>query len=219
LVSLYSIHNQFDKDQFVLAEYVKYLNEYAIHFNLLSHIRFDHEVQQIKLVIGDKQQWFIQIKRRTGDSEWYEEIFDRVAICSGTHQKRAMPTLVGLERFQGKIKHMQDIQKFEEFEGKRICILGSGESGSEIALAASKYSQRTFVSIRRDHGYLVSRYPFGLDEPSDLQTTRVRYSIPVIFGFFQVLIRLCFEKVYCRIRYFKFIFFILVFSLVWFINY
>lgn len=179
-----------------LAEYVKYLNEYAIHFNLLSYIRFDHEVEQIKrIIIGNKQQWLIKIKRRTGSNEWYEEIFDRIAICSGTHQKRAMPELIGLEQFQGKIKHMQDIQTFNEFKNKRICVLGSGESGSEIALAASKYGQRTFVSIRRDHGYLVSRYPFGLNEPSDLQTTRVRYSIPIIFAFFQVIIRLCFEKV------------------------
>jgi cation diffusion facilitator CzcD-associated flavoprotein CzcO len=147
-------------------------------------------------LIGGKQKWLVKIKRRTGDTEWYEEIFDRVAICSGTHQKRAMPILAGLERFQGKIKHMQDVQTFEEFKGKHICILGSGESGSEIALAASKYGRSAFVSVRRDHGYIVSRYPFGLDEPSDLQTTRVRYSIPIIFGFFQVLIRLCFEKVY-----------------------
>ncbi len=160
-------------------------------------------MQQIKRIIDDKQQWLVKIKRRTNEteSEWYEEIFDRVAICSGTHQKRAMPMLVGLEQFQGKIKHMQDVQTFEEFKGKRICVLGSGESGSEVALAASKYGQRTFVSIRRDHGYLVSRYPFGFNEPSDLQTTRVRYSIPIIFGFFQVLIRLCFEKVYHIIIY------------------
>jgi dimethylaniline monooxygenase (N-oxide forming) len=191
-VSVYRINNQSNKGQSILAEYSKYLYEYAVHFNLLSYIRFDQEVQQIKRVT---ERWAVQIKRRTVDSEWYEEIFDRVAICSGTHQKRAMPTLVGLERFQGKIKHMQDIQIFEEFKGKRICILGSGESGSELALAASKYGERTFVSIRRDHGYLVSRYPFGLDEPSDLQTTRVRYSIPIIFAFFQVIIRFCFEKV------------------------
>jgi dimethylaniline monooxygenase (N-oxide forming) len=212
LVSVYKINNQSNKGQSILAEYSKYLYEYAVHFNLLSYIRFDHEVQQIKQVT---ERWAVQIKRRTGDSEWYEEIFDRVAICSGTHQKRAMPTLIGLERFQGKIKHMQDIQIFEEFKGKRICILGSGESGSELALAASKYGERTFVSIRRDHGYLVSRYPFGLDEPSDLQTTRVRYSIPIIFGYFQVIIRFCFEKVSVTTRYQQVCFiFVLALSLV-----
>lgn len=172
------------------------MKEYAVHFNLLPHIRFGCEVQQIeRRVADDEQQWFVKIKSKTSDAEWYQKIFDRVAICSGTHQKRAMPMFVGLERFQGTIKHMQDIQTFEEFRGKRICIVGSGESGSEIALAASKYGQRTVVSIRRDHGYLVSRYPLGRGEPSDLQTTRVRYSIPMIFAFFQVLIRACFEKV------------------------
>ena len=182
---------------FLVAEYSNYLYEYAVHFNLLSHIQFDCEVQQIKR--DQQQQWSIKVKQGTNSTEpaeWYEERFDRVAICSGTHQKRAMPILPGLEQFQGKIKHMQDIQTFDEFKGKRICILGSGESGSEIALAASKYGLRTVVSIRRDHGYLISRYPFGLNEPSDLQTTRVRYSIPIVFGFFQVMIRLCFEKVY-----------------------
>ena len=151
--------------------------------------------------MGKRQQWLVKIKQGTDDAEWHEEVFDRVAICSGTHQKRAMPILVGLEQFQGNIKHMQDVQTFAEFKGKRICILGSGESGSELALAASKYGQHTFVSIRRDHGYLVSRYPFGLDEPSDLQTTRVRYSIPIIFAFFQILIRSCFEMVCHKVQY------------------
>lgn len=180
---------------FHLVEYCKYLKEYAVHFNLLSHIRFGHEVEQIQRLTGDEEQWFVKVKRGNDEAEWYQETFDRVAVCSGTHQKRAMPMFAGLERFQGKIKHMQDLQTLEGFRGKRICIVGSGESGSEIALAASRYGQRTVVSIRRDHGYLVSRYPFGLGEPSDLQTTRVRYSIPMIFAFLQVLIRSCFEKV------------------------
>lgn len=180
LVSLYNISNPNIYSCLFPVEYTKYLHEYALHFNLLPHIRFNYEVQQIKQCTNNKQQWFIQINY----TEWYEEAFNRVAICSGTHQKRAMPILEGLESFQGKIKHIEDIGKFEEFKGKRICIIGSGESGSEIALTASKYGQHTYVSVRRDHGYLVSRYRFGLDEPSDLQTTRVRYSIPIIFGFF-----------------------------------
>jgi cation diffusion facilitator CzcD-associated flavoprotein CzcO len=127
-----------------------------------------------------------------------------------------MPNLVGLEQFQGKIKHIQDVKTFEDFKGKRICVLGSGESGSDVALAASKYGQRTFISIRRDHGYIVSRYPFGLDEPSDLQTTRVRYSIPSIFSFFQVIIRSCFEKVCLKSDLADLLIFLLVLSFIWF---
>jgi dimethylaniline monooxygenase (N-oxide forming) len=189
-------------DYFILAEYSKYLHEYAVHFGLYPYIRFEHGVQKIERISGEKQQWRVQVRQGTDCVEWYNEIFDRVAICSGTHQKRAMPTFVNAEDFKGKIIHMQDVKRFDEFKGKHVCVVGSGEAASDMALAASKHGQRAFLSIRRDHGYLVSRYPYGPQEPADLQTTRVRYSIPTIFILFQIIIRMYFEKVFSNGYYF-----------------
>jgi cation diffusion facilitator CzcD-associated flavoprotein CzcO len=181
--------------RFVLVEYSKYLNEYAIHFDLLSHIRLEHEVLRIERCSENKQKWRVQIKRKTTDAEWYDQTFDRVAICAGTHQKRAIPAFVGIENFKGTIKHLQDVKTFDEFSGKRVCVVGSGEASADMTLAASKHGERAFVSIRRDHGYFVSRYPFGFNTPADLQTTRVRYSIRAIFGFFQAMLWLFLGKV------------------------
>jgi len=181
---------------FTFVEYSKYLKEYAAHFNLLPHIRYEHEVVRVERCSADKKKWRLQIRQTTKDAEWHEELFDRVAICAGTHQARAMPALVGIENFKGKIKHMQDVKTFDEFSGKRVCVVGSGEAASDMALAASKHGEKAFVSIRRDHGYLVSRYPFGFSNPSDLQTTRVRYSIPAIFGVLQSVLWLCLGKLF-----------------------
>ena len=153
-------------------------------------------VQKIECISGEEQQWRVQVRREIDDVEWHNEIFNHVAVCSGTHQIRAMTKFVNVESFKGKIIHMQDVKRFDEFAGKRVCIVGSGEAASDMVLAASKYGQRAFISIRRDHGYLVSRYPYGPQEPADLQTTRLRNTIPTIFGFFQIIIRMCFEKVF-----------------------
>ncbi|CAF3564221.1 unnamed protein product [Rotaria socialis] len=106
-----------------------------------------------------------------------------------------MPNFAGVKSFKGQIKHMQDVKRFDEFKDKRVCVVGGGEAASDMALAASKHGKRAFISIRRDHGYLVSRYQYGPGQPSDLQTTRVRNSIPSVFGFIQIVIRMIFEKV------------------------
>jgi NADPH-dependent glutamate synthase beta subunit-like oxidoreductase len=179
-----------------LVEYSKYLEEYAAHFNLSPHIRFEHEILRVERCSADKKKWRLQVRQNTNDVEWHKETFDRVAICTGTHQARAMPTLVGSDTFNGKIYHMQDVKKFDQFSGKRVCVVGSGEAASDMALASSKHGEKAFVSIRHDHGYFVSRYPFGSCIPSDLQTTRVRYSIPAVFGVIQSILWLCLGKVF-----------------------
>ncbi|CAF0769241.1 unnamed protein product [Didymodactylos carnosus] len=166
-------------------EYSKYLVDYAEKFHLIEHIKLNSAVKSV---------W-----RRLEDGKWNVEIndeaqsiyeFDRLAVCSGTHQLRSMPKFKGVTKFQGKIKHLQDVCTFEEFRDKRCCIVGSGESASDMALASAKYGKQSFLSIRQDHGVIVKRYGTGSYGPADLGTNRVRYSIPFRLGLLHVSIML-----------------------------
>lgn len=163
-------------------EYTNYLEEYAEHFSLKQYIRFQTSVESVWRDNASGK-WKIRVKTNN-DSNQQEQVhtFDRVVVCSGTHQLRSMPHFTGEDQYKGKIKHMQDIERFEDFKGKRVCVVGSGEAASDMTLASAKFGEKSFISVRKDHGWIVPRYIHGTNGPADLDTTRVRNSIPYKYG-------------------------------------
>ena len=158
-------------------EYAQYLNDYADHFDLKQFIKLQTEVKSLwKDYVENK--WKISVNNT-------EEIyaFDRIAICTGVFGNISMPTFKDEYLFQGKIRHLKHVKFYEEFATKRVCIVGSGESASDMILAAAKFGKKAFLSIRKDHGFIVPRYIHG-DRfgPADLDTSRVHHSIPRAWG-------------------------------------
>ncbi|CAF1659502.1 unnamed protein product, partial [Adineta ricciae] len=156
-------------------EYVQYLNDYADYFHLKDFIRFETEVKSVWKDYSSHK-WKISVN---------DEIFsfDRIAICCGIYENTNIPSFHNQHLFQGQIQHLKTIKSYENFHKKKICIVGSGESGSDMILAAAKYGEKAFLSIRKDHGFLIPRYIYGnQDEPADLDTTRVHHSIPRAWG-------------------------------------
>jgi len=159
-------------------EYVEYLNDYAEYFHLNDFIRYQSEVTKIRRDYSTKK-WIVEINRNR--EKLFE--FDRIVICSGTFDHCSLPSFQGEEHFQGKIRHLKSIKTYKEFQSKRICIVGSGESASDMILAASIYGDKSILSIRQDHGFLVPRYIHGNEfGPADLDTTRVHHSLPRQWG-------------------------------------
>ncbi|CAF5127538.1 unnamed protein product, partial [Rotaria sp. Silwood1] len=154
-------------------EYSQYLNDYAEYFHLKPYIKLQTEVKSLWKDYSENK-WKILLNNS-------EEIytFDRIAICCGVYGNINMPIFKNQNLFQGKIKHLKHIQFYEEFTNKNICIVGSGESASDMILAAAQYGNKAFLSIRNDHGFIVPRYIHG-DRygPADLDTSRVHHSIP-----------------------------------------
>lgn len=70
---------------------------------------------------------------------------------------------------------------FQEFAGKRVLVVGSGESGSDICNEISKHAAATGLSIRGKHGHLIPRKQAD-GRVTDLNTNRCRYSNPYVLG-------------------------------------
>lgn len=164
-------------------EYSNYLNDYADHFKLRSNIHFRTMVKNVWKDVAINK-WKVRVMEDIDKNGGIEKVytFDRIAVCTGTHENTALPNFTGREKFQGVIKHLRDVKRFEDFTDRRVCIVGSGEGASDMTLAAAKYGKTSFISIRADHGWLVARYTNGPHGPSDLNTTRVRESIPYQWG-------------------------------------
>ncbi|ERE72488.1 putative dimethylaniline monooxygenase [N-oxide-forming] 6-like protein [Cricetulus griseus] len=129
-----------------LQEYIK---SFAQKKDLLRYIQFETLVSSIKkcssfLATG---QWVVVTEK---DGKQDSLLFDAVMICSGHHVYPNMPTdsFPGLEHFQGKCLHSRDYKSPGDFQGKRILVIGLGNSASDIAVELSRLAAQVIISTR-----------------------------------------------------------------------
>ncbi|XP_045154036.1 putative dimethylaniline monooxygenase [N-oxide-forming] 6 isoform X3 [Echinops telfairi] len=127
----------------------EYIRTFAQKKDLLRYIKFETVVTSIKkcpsfLVTG---QWDIVVEK---DGNQESIIFDAVMICSGHHVYPNLPTnsFPGLEKFQGSYLHSRDYKGPEVFRGKRVLVIGLGNSGSDIAVELSRLAAQVMISTR-----------------------------------------------------------------------
>ena len=69
------------------------------------------------------------------------ETFDAVLVCTGHHAEKHEPTFSGLADFKGEVLHSHDYREPSRFAGKRILIIGIGNSGGDMAVELSRQGQ------------------------------------------------------------------------------
>ncbi len=122
-------------------EILEYLNEYVNHFELKKYFRFNTVVTNLKRV-NDKWQL-----TATGEHAGVYE-FDAIALCTGQYWHPRIPALKGQERFTGKVIHSSVYKENSVFENQRVIVVGSGVSGMDIAVEASKIATQTSWCVR-----------------------------------------------------------------------
>jgi hypothetical protein len=77
----------------------------------------------------------------------------------------------GQDAFKGTITHSDDYRCGQDYAGKRVAIIGAGESGSDICNEISKHAAATCIVIRGKHGHLIPRKQSN-GRVTDLNTNR-----------------------------------------------
>ena len=107
-----------------------YLAKYARHFDLERRIRFHSRVTNIRPLFdpkkGESPRWNVELEG--GETEQ----FDSVIIATG-HLSVPMHVPMFRDDFTGEYLHGFDYKEPESFVGKRICIVGVGNSACDIA--------------------------------------------------------------------------------------
>jgi len=75
------------------------------------------------------------------------ETFDAVLLCSGHHADKNMPHFEGEEEFQGKRMHTHEYRDHKGYEGKRIVVIGFGNSGGDIAVELGKFGSQVRIQV------------------------------------------------------------------------
>ncbi|NXV88314.1 FMO1 monooxygenase, partial [Calonectris borealis] len=145
------------------AQLLEYLQHYAKHFSLREHIKFGTTVVSVRKRpdFATTGQWDVVTE---ADGKQTSDIFDAVMVCSGILSKPSLPLhcFPGIERFQGQYFHSRQYKHPDVFQGKRVLVVGMGNSGVDIAVEASRVAAKVTVCTSRgawvlsrvfDHGY------------------------------------------------------------------
>ena len=128
-----------------------YLNDYATHFQLHRYVRLNSEVIQVK---SSQKKWLVSWVE-AGKKQ--QEKFDFVIVASGMFSKPYLPKLKGISEFKGKIIHSRDYKIPEEFNHKRVVVIGGAFSGSQISTDVCNNASYVLNVISRPM-YVLQRY-------------------------------------------------------------
>ncbi|KAM6217264.1 flavin-containing monooxygenase 3 [Rhynchocyon petersi] len=127
----------------------EYITTFAKEKDLLKYIQFKTLVSSVKKCpdFSITGQWDVTTEK---DGKQASAIFDAVMICSGHHVYPNLPkeSLAGLKHFKGKCFHSRDYKGPEIFKGKRVLVIGLGNSGCDIATELSHTAQQVIISSR-----------------------------------------------------------------------
>ncbi|PQO37000.1 monooxygenase [Blastopirellula marina] len=146
-------------------EVLAYLHFYAERFELDRYVRKNTSVVSLKK--GDSS-WQIEL-REEGSSQSTTESFAAVVIANGHHAEPMMPTIAG--QFAGESLHAHSYKHHRQLEGKRVLVVGAGNSGCDIAVEAAIHGQSAAISMRRGYHFFPK---FIRGKPADVVGDRVR---------------------------------------------
>lgn len=149
-------------------ELLDYFRAFADHFGLRQHYRFGTRVLKVEPVsAAPDTRW--RLTTEGPDGVQHTADYKGVVVANGTLAEPNMPTFPG--QFAGELLHTSAYKSAALFEGKRVLIVGAGNSGCDIAVDAVHRARRVDISVRRGY-YFVPKYVFG--RPADTLGGKIR---------------------------------------------
>ncbi|GAB4843688.1 Probable indole-3-pyruvate monooxygenase YUCCA3, variant 2 [Ancistrocladus abbreviatus] len=130
------------KDQFI-----SYLESYAKRFDIQP--QFNESVQSAKY---DETGGLWRIKTASAseesDKREIEYICQWIVVATGENAEKVVPKFFGFHEFGGDIIHACEYKSGEKYRGKRVLVVGCGNSGMEVSLDLCSNDATPFLVVR-----------------------------------------------------------------------
>jgi indole-3-pyruvate monooxygenase len=136
------------------AQVIAYMEAYASRFGLKP--RFGVSVTRIERNVAEDG-WLIRSDR--GDMA-----ARRVVVAAGLNAVPSRPQWPGMESYRGDLLHSSDYRNGAPWTGRRVLVVGAGNSGAEIALDLAEHGVRADLCIRGKL-HVTARETLGLPTP------------------------------------------------------
>ena len=131
-----------------------YFDDYVDHFGFREKIAFETGVEHADPARG----------RRLGDRarQRRDPSYDALLVANGHHwnPRWPEPPFPGADTFAGEQLHAHSYVDNSIFAGKRVVVLGMGNSAMDIAVESSYVAERTYLAARQG-AWIIPKYMFG----------------------------------------------------------
>lgn len=137
-------------------DFARYFASYADHFGVTPSIRFRTTVEKVVPREGGGH----DVTLDDGTSAHY----DAVLVANGHHWNPRLPDPMFPGELNGTVMHSRDYRDPTLAHGKRVVVVGFGNSAVDIASEISELADATFLSVRRGV-HIMPKYVFGMAAP------------------------------------------------------
>lgn len=134
---------------------LSYIRSFATRYGLNEGIRFGIEANRVDR--DEDGYWRVQFS--DGTTAHYRNII----AATGTNWTPNLPDYPG--RFSGTAIHAVSYDTPDIFRGRRVLVVGAGNSGCDIACDAATHAEAAFISLRRGY-HFIPKHVFGM--PADV---------------------------------------------------
>jgi cation diffusion facilitator CzcD-associated flavoprotein CzcO len=138
---------------------LSYLRSFAEEFGLIEHIHFSTSVNS---AAWDGSAWVVTT------SDGATRRYRTLTCANGTQWHPFTADFPGVESFTGATMHSRDYNEGPQLAGKRVLVIGAGNSGVDIACDAARFAKFAAISVRRGY-HLVPKHILG--KPADVFAT------------------------------------------------
>ena len=131
-----------------------YFDAYVDHFGLREKITFNTGVEHVER--RDDGRFDVTLS----DGETHE--YDSVCVANGHHwdPRWPEPGFPGADTFTGEQMHSHAYVDESQLAGKKVVVLGLGNSAMDIAVDASYHAAESYLAARRG-AHVIPKYIFG----------------------------------------------------------
>ncbi|MFZ5845821.1 flavin-containing monooxygenase [Nocardioides pakistanensis] len=157
-----------------------YFDAFVDHFGFRDKITFRTEVVKVEPVGPGRYDVTVRGRDEQGrPAEPELHHYERVIVANGHHwdPRWPEPSFPGSETFPGVQMHAHYYKTPHLFEGKRVLVLGIGNSATDIAVESSRVAEETYLAMRRG-AHILPKFIFGV--PTDHLTDSVVARTPLV---------------------------------------
>ncbi|KAG8389130.1 hypothetical protein BUALT_Bualt02G0197200 [Buddleja alternifolia] len=137
-------------------QFIEYLESYARHFDI--NPQFNECVQSAKY---DEVCKLWRVNTVCDNGSEVEYICQSLVVATGENAKSVVPEIEGLKDFGGEVIHACDYKSGASYKGKKVLVVGCGNSGMEVSLDLCNHDAKPSMVVRSSV-HVLPREIFGI---------------------------------------------------------
>lgn len=119
-------------------QFISYLEAYAEHFSIKPLFGMRVQCAEYDPSIGF---WRVEANDLEFICRW-------LIVATGENAEAILPEITGMSEFQGQVLHTSFYKNGDDFKGKKVLVVGCGNSGMEVCLDLCNNGVRASMVVR-----------------------------------------------------------------------